>query len=47
MNGKGKGIVLADLLTVGTKAGLKQSWAREIAEDIESKVESAGLLDCL
>ena len=47
VNGKGKGIVLADLLTVGTKAGLKQSWAREIAEDIESKVESAGLLDCL
>ena len=47
VNGKGKDIALADLLAVGTKAGLKQSWARGIAEDIESKVESAGLLDCL
>ena len=47
VNGKGKGITLDDLLVVGTKAGLKRSWAREIAEGIESKVESAGLLDCL
>lgn len=46
VNGKGKGITLDDLLVVGTKAGLKRSWAREIAEGIESKVESAGLLDC-
>lgn len=46
VNGKGKDIALADLLAVGTKAGLKQSWAREIAEDVRSKVESAGMLDC-
>lgn len=37
VNGKGKGIVLADLLTVGTKAGLKRSWAREVAEGMRAK----------
>ena len=46
VNGKGKGIEFADLLAVGSKAGLRQSWAREVAEDTRSKVESAGLLDC-
>lgn len=46
VNGKGKGIELADLLAVGVKAGLKQSWARDVAEDVRAKVESVGLLDC-
>ena len=46
VNGKGKGIELADLLAVGMKAGLKQSWARDVAEDVRAKVESVGLLDC-
>ena len=34
MNGKGKGIGLDDLVSVGVKAGLSKSSARTIADEV-------------
>lgn len=36
VNGKGKDITRADLITVGINAGMRASYARELVDSVES-----------
>lgn len=44
VNGKGKSILLEDLVEVGASAGLSRAKARRIAEGMRARVEAAGYL---
>ncbi len=46
VNGKGKTIDISDLVLVGTKAGLSQSYATKTAKEIFAIIEDSGFLDC-
>ena len=46
VNGKGRGIEVADLVIVGEKAGIKRTRAKEMAEEIREIVRTEGFLDC-
>ncbi len=46
VNGKGKGIEVDDMVTVGEKAGIKHALALSIANKMRKEVEAEGLLDC-
>lgn len=46
VNGKGRQVLLSDLVAVAAKAALPERLARDIAEEMREEVSTAGLLDC-